>query len=73
MQNVTPEYPKGQHKIEMVLVNMMKERRSWADYNDIADALLNVRRKAKTMAEEREMIFANVCQNTCEEPNAKET
>ena len=57
----------------MVLVNMMKERRSWADYNDIADALLNVRRKAKTMAEEREMIFANVCQNTCEEPNAKET
>lgn len=45
--------------MEMVLVKMLRERRSWSDYMEIADALWNVRRHAESMKKEHDMMNAD--------------
>lgn len=49
-------YPKGIDSIEMALVEMLNEHRSWHCYQRIASALQNVRRHAASMQRERDMM-----------------
>ena len=58
---IEKEYPEDRRIIEMVLVKMLIERRSWADYKDIADALRNVRRHAERMQKERDHLASDAC------------
>ena len=50
------EYPQGLALAEMRLVRMLKERRSWADYMDIVDAIGNLHIHAKSMQEEHDHL-----------------
>jgi hypothetical protein len=53
------EYPQGQRIIEMALVRMLREKRCWADYRDIADALCNIRLHASSMEKERAYLSSD--------------
>ena len=56
---------------EMALINCLHDRRSWADYIDIIDALLNLQRVSKHMDEETEYICGGSSSlNTKRELNA---
>ena len=59
MNVLTKEYPEGQRQAEMVLVQMLCETRSWADYTAITDALWRLRFHAKGMQKERELLTAD--------------
>ncbi len=55
---MTKEYPEGQRVAEMALVKMLRDRRSWDDYTEIVQALLNLRFQAKSMQKEQSLITA---------------
>ncbi len=55
MTEIKPEYPKGHRFIEMELVEMLAENRCWNDVEKIGYALLNVRKKAKSMKDEQKI------------------
>lgn len=59
MNEIRKEYPEGQRQTEMVLVEMLRERRSWDDYRKISDALWNIRFHAKSMQKEHERLSAD--------------
>lgn len=69
MDEIKKEYPEGKGVIEMVLVKMLNERRSWADYQAIGQALWNIRFHADQMKKEREYLTgdhgceADTCDN----------
>ena len=65
MPVIRKEYPEGLRSAEMVLVQMLREKRSWQDHMDIKDALWNLRFNAKSMQKERDMINADTnCEST---------
>lgn len=55
-QEITGEYPAGKRSAEMVLVEMLTEKRSWADYTVITSALWNLRHHAGSMESERTLL-----------------
>ncbi len=59
MSEIHKEYPEGQHQAEIVLVEMLREKRSWCDYVAITDALWRIRFNAKRMQKEHEILFGN--------------
>lgn len=59
MNAINKEYPEGLRRSEMVLVKMLSESRSWADYMEITDALWNLRFHAQSMRKEHEMLTAD--------------
>jgi len=59
MAEIKKEYPDGLHRTEMVLVRMLRETRSWFDYQEITDALWNIRFKAECMRKEHEHLTAD--------------
>ena len=61
---------KSQRLIEAVLVNMLAEKRCWADKEDIGLALLAVRRDARAMVDEREHL--NGCVGSALTPSKQE-
>ena len=65
MPELKLEYPSGVRSTEMLLVEMLTERRSWADYMKISRALSNLRLHAKSMEREREHL--NPSAGSCEE------
>lgn len=56
MPTIQKEYPEYKASIEMELVRMLQEKRAWVDVVDIAKALKNVRRHAKDMQDEQELL-----------------
>ena len=71
MPEIKAEYPKQQGFIEMTLVEMLTEKRCWLDRQKIGRALFEVRKHAKSMQEEQEMICAKAeAGNTREVPTA---
>ena len=69
MPKIKSEYPEGQRSAEMTLVEMLQEKRSWADYMEIANALWNLRYRAKLMKDEDKMLrsSASQCEAKCQE------
>lgn len=53
---IKAEYPQGQRHIEMTLVKMLSEKRSWNDIREIHTALWNIRSHAKSMKEEQKKL-----------------
>lgn len=66
MPEIKKEYPEGLHNIEMELVRMLKDHRSWHDYQEIGSALWRVRYSAKQLTSER-----NALDMSSESENAK--
>lgn len=56
MPEIKKEYPEGQRSAEMVLVNMLIEKRSWADYMKIKQALCNLRFHAADLKKKYDTI-----------------
>lgn len=54
MPEIKPIYPEGQHSLEMELIEMLSEKRSWHDFQRIGNALYNVRKCAKSLQDEQE-------------------
>jgi hypothetical protein len=69
MPEIKKEYPEGQRRTEMMLVRMLGERRSWAEYQDITQALWNIRFHAESMKKERDYLNADTGGN-CEATKA---
>lgn len=69
MNAIKKEYPEGLRRSEMVLVEMLRESRSWADYMEITDALWNLRFHAQSMQKEHEMLTADSCNARAENGN----
>lgn len=69
MPEIKPEYPEGQHSLEMVLTEMLAEKRSWHDRQRIGSALFEVRRHAKSLQDEKTHIDGNAGGN-CEAAEA---
>lgn len=63
MPEIVKEYPEGQRSAEMVLVRMLTERRSWADYMEISQALWNIRFHADSMRKEHDLLNADTGEN----------
>ena len=59
MAEIKKEYPEGKAVLEMVLVKMLNERRSWADYQAIGQALWNIRFHADQMKKEQEYLSSD--------------
>lgn len=57
MNEIKKEFPEGKRQIEMVLVKMLRETRSWDDFMQIGDALWNIRRHAESMQKEQEQFL----------------
>jgi len=51
------EHPKGLRSMEMILIEMLQERRSWVDYQTISSALWRIRHTADQMRKEQEILF----------------
>lgn len=66
MPELIAEYPTGLRSIEMTLVSMLNEKRSWNDLKEIESALYNIREKAKSMQKEQKQGCAG---STKEAPN----
>lgn len=58
MPELIAEYPIGLRSIEMTLVSMLNEKRSWNDLKEIESALFNIRRQAKSMQDEQKQVCA---------------
>lgn len=56
MAELKPEYPEGLHALEMELIDMLAEKRSWTDIRRIGKALSRVKQQAKQMAQEQELL-----------------
>jgi len=54
-----PEYPEGQHSIEMLLVEMLTEKQSWHTRQKIGNALYAVRKHAYKLRSEQKIIKGN--------------
>lgn len=67
MPEIKPEYPEGQHSIEMVLTEMIAEKRSWHDRQRIGNALWAVRRHAKNLQNEQARINSSIGGNCTSE------
>ena len=65
MPVIKKEYPEGQRRAEMILVRMLTEHRSWADYMEITQALWRIRYHADSMKKERDHLTADMGVN-CE-------
>jgi len=59
MPEIKVEYPKGKRSAEMVLVQMLRDKRGWLDYMDITQALWNLRFHADSMKKERDRICSD--------------
>ena len=57
MNEIKKEFPEGKRQIEMVLVKMLRETRSWDDFMQIGDALWNIRRHAESKQKEQEQFL----------------
>jgi len=57
MSELKKEYPEGLSGIEMMLVRMMTEKRSWNDYRDISTALWQIQFTARNMQKEQAHLF----------------
>ena len=57
MNEIKKEFPEGKRQIEMVLVKMLRETRSWDDFMQIGDALWNIRQHAESMQKEQEQFL----------------
>ena len=74
MRALKKEYPEGQRITEMVLVKMLKEKRCWADYLEITQALYNIRFHAESMKKEQSMVNADTnCGAVADAPDAPES
>jgi hypothetical protein len=67
MPELKVEYPKGQRSLERVLVEMLKEKRSWNDLTEIGNALDIVRRSAKAMQDEQRALASTAVAGNCSE------
>jgi hypothetical protein len=56
MPEIKPEYPEGQHSLEMMLIEMLTEKQSWHDRIRIGNALYDVRKHAKRLKDEQEFL-----------------
>lgn len=56
MPELKPEYPQGKSTLEIELVKMLTEKRSWHDYCQIGQALWNIRFHADMMKKELDML-----------------
>jgi len=59
MPEIKKEYPEGKRSLEMVLVEMLAEHRSWDDYKKISQALWRIRFRAKGMEKERDIVCSD--------------
>ena len=55
--DIKPEYPKGLHFLEMQLVDMLIEQRSWNCRMKIGMALVSIRNHAKNMKKEQDHLY----------------
>lgn len=67
MPELKREYPEGQRSLEMVLVEMLRDKRSWNDLREIGSALWDIRRKAKSMKDEQRALASTAVAGNCAE------